>query len=237
MTMTETFTATTITRQKVAKTIDHSLLKPELTVADVLAGCAIAAAYDVASVCCRPIDVIRCRDALVGTDVLVGTVIGFPHGSNLTVVKVFEAERAIEDGAVELDMVLPIGMLRSGEDTYVGDDIAAVVEVATAAGAIVKVILENAFLTDDEKVRGCLISEAAGAAFVKTSTGYAPSGATLDDIRLMRATVSPAVKVKAAGGVRTLDALIDCINAGIDRCGSTVTAAVLDDLAARQGRS
>ena len=205
--------------------------------ADVLAGCEIAATYDVASVCCRPIDVVRCSKALSGTDVLVGTVIGFPHGSNLTVVKVFEAERAIEDGAVELDMVLPIGMLRSAEDAYVGDDIAAVVEVAMAGGVIVKVILENAYLTDDEKVRGCRISEAAGAAYVKTSTGYAPSGATLDDIRLMRATVSPQVKVKAAGGVRTLDALIDCINAGIDRCGSTVTAAVLDDLAARQGRS
>ncbi len=235
MTVTESWTVATIPTRKVAKTIDHSLLKPELTVADVLAGCEIAAAYDVASVCCRPIDVARCRDALTGTDVLVGTVIGFPHGSNLSVVKVFEAERAMEDGAVELDMVLPIGMLRSGEDGYVSDDVAAVVAVATAGGAIVKVILENAFLTDDEKVRGCLISEAAGARYVKTSTGYAASGATLDDIRLMRATVSPDVKVKAAGGVRTLDALIDCINAGIDRCGSTVTAAVLDDLAARQG--
>jgi deoxyribose-phosphate aldolase len=117
------------------------------------------------------------------------------------------------------------------------DDIAAVVEAATAGGATVKVILENAYLTDDEKVRGCLISEQAGARYVKTSTGYAASGATLEDIRLMRATVSPAVKVKAAGGVRTLDALIDCINAGIDRCGSTVTAVVLDDLAARQGRA
>ena len=147
------YTVETITVERVAKTIDHSLLKPELTVADVLDGCAVAAAYDVASVCCRPLDVVRCRDALAGTDVLVGTVIGFPHGSHLTATKVFEAERAIEDGAVELDMVLAIGMLRSGEVGYVGDDIAAVVAAAGDA-AIVKVILENAYLSDDEKVAG-----------------------------------------------------------------------------------
>jgi deoxyribose-phosphate aldolase len=234
MTITETYTIETITEQRVAKTIDHSLLKPELTVDDVLAGCAIAARYHVASVCCRPIDVERCRDALAGTDVLVSTVIGFPHGSNLTATKVFEAEKAIEHGAVELDMVLQIGLLRSGLADAVHDDIAAVVAAAGDA-AIVKVILENVFLTDDEKVAGCRVAEAAGAAYVKTSTGYASGGATLDDLRLMRATVSPHVKVKAAGGVRTLDALIDCINVGIDRCGATATAAIIDDLRARTG--
>jgi deoxyribose-phosphate aldolase len=233
MTTTETYTVETISEERVAKTIDHSLLKPELTVADVLAGCEVAAAYDVASVCCRPIDVERCRHALAGTDVLVGTVIGFPHGSNLTATKVFEAERAIEQGAVELDMVLQIGLLRSGLVDTVRDDIVAVVEAAREA-AIVKVILENAYLTDDEKVAGCRAAEEAGAHYVKTSTGYAPSGATLDDLRLMRATVSPHVKVKAAGGVRTLDALIDCLNAGIDRCGATATAAIIDDLRARR---
>ena len=233
MTITETFTAETITEQRIAKTIDHSLLKPELTVDDVLAGCAIAATYDVASVCCRPIDVERCRDALAGTNVLVSTVIGFPHGSNLTATKVFEAQRAIEQGAVELDMVLQIGLLRSGLVDAVRDDIAAVVDAAGEA-AIIKVILENVFLTDDEKVTGCRLAEEAGAAYVKTSTGYAAGGATLDDLRLMRATVSPHIKVKAAGGVRTLDALIDCINVGIDRCGATATAAIIDDLRARQ---
>lgn len=233
MTITEPYTAETITVERVAKTIDHSLLKPELTVAEVLAGCEVAATYDVASVCCRPLDVERCREALDGTEVLVGTVIGFPHGSNLTVTKVFEARQAIEQGAVELDMVLAIGMLRSGELGYVRDDIAAVVEAAGDA-AIVKVILENAYLTDDEKVAGSRLVEEAGAAYVKTSTGYAPTGATLDDLRLMRATVSPRVKVKAAGGVRTLDALIDCLNVGIDRCGATATAAIIDDLRARQ---
>ena len=145
----------------------------------------------------------------------------------------FEAERAIEQGAVELDMVLQSGCCGRVIDA-VSDDIAAVVSVAGDA-AIVKVILENVFLTDDQKVAGCRAAEAAGAAYVKTSTGYASGGATLDDLRLMRATVSPHIKVKAAGGVRTLDALIDCINVGIDRCGATVTATIIDDLRARQG--
>ena len=233
MALTDQFTVETVTVRHVAKTIDHSLLKPELTIRDVLAGCELAARYDVASVCCRPLDVLRCSDALPGTDVAVGTVVGFPHGSNLTKTKVFEAQQAMEQGAVELDMVIAIGMLRSGEVGYVRDDIAAVVEAA-GEDAIVKVILENAFLTDDEKVTGCKLVEEAGAAYVKTSTGYAPSGATLEDLRLMRRTVSPAIKVKAAGGVRTLDALIDCLNAGIDRCGATATATIIDDLRARQ---
>ena len=234
MTAAEQLTAETITVERVAKTIDHSLLRPELTVDEVLAGCDLAARYDVASVCCRPIDVSRCVERLAGTDVVVGTVIGFPHGSNLTATKVFEAQRALEQGAVELDMVLQIGLLRSGLTDDVRADIAAVV-AAAGDGALVKVILENAYLTDDEKVTGCRLAEDAGAAYVKTSTGYAPSGATLDDLRLMRATVSPQIKVKAAGGVRTLDALIDCINAGIDRCGATATATIIDDLRSRQG--
>jgi len=233
MSLTDQYTVETVTVRQIAKTIDHSLLKPELTVAEVLAGCELAARYDVASVCCRPLDVLRCNDALRGTDVAVGTVVGFPHGANLTRTKVFEARQAMDEGAVELDMVIAIGMLRSGELGYVRDDIAAVVDAAGDA-AIVKVILENAFLTDEEKVTGCTLVEVAGAAYVKTSTGYAPTGATLDDLRLMRATVSPAVKIKAAGGVRTLEALIDCLNAGIDRCGATATAAIIDDLRARQ---
>jgi deoxyribose-phosphate aldolase len=234
VTAAEQLTAETITVERVAKTIDHSLLRPELTVDEVLAGCDLAARYDVASVCCRPIDVSRCVERLAATDVVVGTVIGFPHGSNLTATKVFEAQRALEQGAVELDMVLQIGLLRSGLTDDVRADIAAVV-AAAGDGALVKVILENTYLTDDEKVTGCRLAEDAGAAYVKTSTGYAPSGATLDDLRLMRATVSPHVKVKAAGGVRTLDALIDCINAGIDRCGATATATIIDDLRSRQG--
>jgi deoxyribose-phosphate aldolase len=227
------YDAATIPVATVAKSIDHALLRPELTVDEVLAGCDVAASYEVAAVCCRPVDVRRCADSLAGTDVAVGTVIGFPHGSHRTEVKVFEAVRAIEDGAVELDMVLPIGMLRSGRLDDVRDDIAAVVDAAASA-AIVKVILENSYLTDDEKVEGCRLAEAAGAAYVKTSTGFAPGGATIADLRLMRAAVSNRVKVKAAGGIRTLDMLIDCLNAGADRCGASATAEIIDDLRARQ---
>jgi deoxyribose-phosphate aldolase len=234
--MTDRWTVDTITEEKVAKTIDHSLLRPELTVDEVLAGCELAAAYQVASVCCRPLDVGRCRDALAGSGVLVGTVVGFPHGASTTAVKAFEAERALDEGAVELDMVLPIGWLRSGEDDEVREDIAAVVDVAHPRGAVVKVILENAYLTDEQKVRGCRLSEKAGADFVKTSTGFAPSGSTMDDLRLMRASVSDRVRVKAAGGIRTLDLLVEGLNVGMDRCGATATAAIIDDLRRRQGR-
>jgi deoxyribose-phosphate aldolase len=233
--MPDRWTVETITEEKVAKTIDHSLLRPELTLDEVLAGCELAAAYRVASVCCRPLDVGRCRDALAGSGVLVGTVVGFPHGSSTSAVKAFEAERALDEGAAELDMVLPIGWLRSGEDAYVQDDIAAVVATARPRGAVVKVILENAYLTDEQKVRGCQLSEKAGADFVKTSTGYAPSGATMDDLRLMRASVSERVRIKAAGGIRTLDLLIEGLNAGMDRCGATATAAIIDELRARKG--
>jgi deoxyribose-phosphate aldolase len=233
--MTDRWTVDNITEEKVAKTIDHSLLKPELTVDEVLAGCELAASYAVASVCCRPLDVALCRDALAGGGVAVGTVVGFPHGASTSAVKAAEAKRALDDGAVELDMVLPIGWLRSGEDDYVHDDIAAVVAVARPRGAIVKVILENAYLSHEQKVRGCQLSEKAGADYVKTSTGYAPSGSTMDDLRLMRASVSDRVKVKAAGGIRTLDLLIEGLNAGMDRCGATATATIIDDLRRRKG--
>jgi deoxyribose-phosphate aldolase len=164
----------------------------------------------------------------------VGTTIGFPHGNHVTDIKVAEARRALADGATELDMVLRIGALKSGRDADVQADIAAVVEIAHDAGAIVKVIFENAYLTDDEKVRACRLTEAAGGDFVKTSTGFAPSGATLDDLRLMRANTSPHIQVKAAGGVRTLDALLEVMAVGVTRCGATATAAMLDDFKARK---
>jgi deoxyribose-phosphate aldolase len=233
--MPDPWTVETITVEKVAKTIDHSLLRPELTLDEVLAGCDLAAAYQVASVCCRPLDVGQCRDALEGSGVLVGTVVGFPHGASTTAIKAAEAELALDDGAAELDMVLPIGWLRSKKDAYVQDDIAAVVAVAHDRDAVVKVILENAYLTDEEKVRGCQLAEQAGADYVKTSTGYAPSGSTMDDLRLMRASVSERVKIKAAGGIRTLDLLIEGLNAGMDRCGATATATIIDDLRRRKG--
>ncbi len=199
------------------------------------AGCRLAAKYDVASVCVRPADVTRAKAILDGTDVKVGTTIGFPHGNHATETKVFEARRALADGATELDMVLQIGALKSGRDQEVEDDIRAVVEVAHAAGAIVKVIFENAYLTDDEKIRACRLTEAAGGDFVKTSTGFAPSGATHDDLRLMRANTSPHVQVKAAGGVRTLDALLDVMELGVTRIGATATEAMILRLPGAQG--
>jgi deoxyribose-phosphate aldolase len=232
--MTTQFSLDTLTYEQVAKTIDHSLLKPELTEAEVVAGCKLALEYHVASVCVKPADVPIAVEILKGSDVKVGTVISFPHGNSATATKVFESHLAIEQGAEELDMVINIGRLRSGNYDYVRDDIAAVVQEAHAHHAIVKVILENAYLTHDEKVRAYQIVEQAGGDYVKTSTGFAPSGSTLEDLRLMRATVSPSVHVKAAGGVRTLDALIDAMNAGATRIGATATKVILDDFKARK---
>jgi len=229
-----TLSIETLTERDIAKTIDHSLLRPELDDAFVEDGCRLAARYDVASVCVRPADVLRAKAILDGTDVAVGTTIGFPHGNHLTATKVFEARQALADGATELDMVIQIGALKAGRDADVQADIAAVVEVAHAAGAIVKVIFENAYLTDNEKIRACHLTEAAGAEFVKTSTGFAPTGATHDDLRLMRANTSTRVQVKAAGGVRTLDALLDVMALGVTRVGATATAAIIDDFRARK---
>jgi deoxyribose-phosphate aldolase len=224
----------TLTERDIAKTIDHSLLRPELDDAFVEDGCRLAAKYDVASVCVRPADVLRATAILGGTDVAVGTTIGFPHGNHLTAVKVFEAERALAQGATELDMVIQIGALKSRRDSDVKDDIRAVVDVAHASGALVKVIFENAYLTDDEKIRACRLTEAAGGDFVKTSTGFAPSGATHEDLRLMRANTSPHVRVKAAGGVRTLDALLAVMELGVTRIGATATETIIQDFRARK---
>jgi deoxyribose-phosphate aldolase len=230
--MTSLFDA--LTYEDVAKTIDHSLLRPELDDQFIADGCRLAAEYQVASVCCRPADVPRAVDLLAGTGVAVGTVIGFPHGGTTTEVKVFEAQQALRSGATELDMVINIGALRSGRDAYVKEDIAAVVAVAHAARAIVKVIFENAYLDDDQKVRACKLSEAAGADFVKTSTGFAATGATHEDLALMRRSVSPHIGVKAAGGVRTLDGLLAVMKLGVTRVGATQTAAILDEFRSRK---
>src|SRR3954452_20728751 len=223
-----------LTERDIAKTIDHSLLRPELDDAFVEDGCRLARKYDVASVCVRPADVKRAKLILDGSDVAVGTTIGFPHGNHRTDTKVFEAKRALEDGATELDMVIEIGALKSGRDADVEADIRAVVEVAHGSGAIVKVIFENAYLTDSEKVRACRLTESAGGDFVKTSTGFAPSGATHDDLRLMRANTSPHIGVKAAGGVRTLDALLAVMELGVTRIGATATETIVLDFRARK---
>jgi deoxyribose-phosphate aldolase len=220
--------------KKVAKTIDHSTLGPAMTLDEVKAGCEVALKYDVASVCCKPADVKFVADVLKGSDVLVGTVVGFPHGSSTTASKVFETKEAIANGAVEIDVVINIGHLKSGKTKEVQDEIAAV--VVAAAGKQVKVILENAYLTDEEKIVACKLVEAAGADYVKTSTGFAPTGATLADVKLMRATCSAKVKVKSAGGVKSLDQLLEFLDAGIDRSGSSSTASILDEFIAKYGR-
>jgi deoxyribose-phosphate aldolase len=227
-------TIESLTERDIAKTIDHSLLKPELDDVFIEDGCRLAAEYDVASVCVPPVHVRRAAALLERTDVKVGTVVGFPHGYATTETKVAETRQALADGAAEIDMVLQIGALKSGRDADVQFDIAAVVEVAHADDAMVKVIFENAYLTDDEKIRACHLTEAAGADFVKTSTGFAPGGATHDDLRLMRANTSPHIQVKAAGGVRTLDALLDVMALGVTRIGATATKTIIDDFRDRK---
>ena len=221
------------TLHQVAKTIDHALLRPEMSRDEVIAGCAVAKKYDVASVCCKPADVALCAKELAGSDVLVGTVVGFPHGSSTTATKVFETKDAIANGTVEIDVVINIGWLKSGMYQEVQDEIAAVVQAA--APHHVKVILENAYLTKEEIVTACKLVEAAGGHYVKTSTGFAPTGATLEDVKLMRASVSPKVHVKSAGGVKTLDALLSYMDAGVTRSGASGTAAMLDEFVTRFG--
>jgi len=223
-----------LTYAEIAKTIDHSLLRPDLDLDTVAEGVRLAVRYDVASATVRPADVALAAELVAGTRVLVSTVVGFPHGSSTTATKAFEAERALDDGAHELDMVLNIARLRSGRDDEVRGEIATIVELAAGRGAIVKVILENAYLTDEQKVLGCRLAEEAGAHFVKTSTGFAPTGATLEDLALMRATVSPHVQVKAAGGIRTLDALLHVLSIGVTRVGATATETMLEDYKARK---
>lgn len=218
----------TPTLESIAALIDHAILRPELTDADVAAELELAGRWDVFSVCVRPSDVARSVSRLAGTRVATGTVIGFPHGSTSTAAKIAESRRALEDGASELDMVLHIGRLRSGDLAAVADDIAAV--VGAAEGRVVKVILETAYLTDEQVVAGSKAAEAAGASFVKTSTGFAGGGATLHALRLMRDAVSPAVRIKASGGVRGLDTLLAMRAIGVDRFGTSATDAILTDV-------
>jgi deoxyribose-phosphate aldolase len=216
----------TLTQPQLAKMIDHSLLHPQITDQDVDEGCALARRYNVASVCVKPCHVVLAKSLLVGSDLAVGVVIGFPHGGATMASKVFEAREAIECGATELDMVINIGKLRSGAVDYVQEEIWQI--VSAAQDCLVKVILENAYLDHDQKVAVCQAAEAAGADFVKTSTGYAPTGSTVEDIQLMRATVTSKVQIKAAGGIRTLEAFYAAVDAGATRVGATATAAILD---------
>jgi deoxyribose-phosphate aldolase len=211
----------------IAGLIDHTLLKPEATPAQVETLCAEAARFRFASVCVNPGFVPLCARLLKGSPVAVCTVIGFPLGATTTKAKVFEAAQAAANGARELDMVIPIGRLKAGELREVAEDIAAVVEAGHAAGALVKVIIETSLLSDEEKVAACLLAARAGADFVKTSTGFAGGGATAADVALMRRTVGPEVGVKASGGVRTLADAQAMVAAGADRIGASAGVAIV----------
>lgn len=214
----------------IAKMIDHSLLNPALTVDELEQGIRLALEYDVASVCIMPFYLKRCAELLAGTGVRASTTIGFPHGGHTTAIKVAETARALDDGGEELDMVVNVSKVRSGDWDYVRDDVGAVIALVHDRGQKVKVIFENAYLDDSQKVRLCEICGELGADWVKTSTGYAPGGATLDDLRLMRRHSPPHVQVKAAGGVRTLDALLEVRALGVTRVGATRTREILEEV-------
>jgi len=223
------------TYEQIAKMIDHSLLNPTLTEEDLERGCAVARDYRVASACIMPYYLKRCAAILAGSGVKPSTTIGFPHGGHTTMVKVAEALQAIRDGGEELDMVINISQALSGDWSYVRSDIAAVVDVAHEQGAKVKVIFENFYLNDYQKIRLCEICGELNADWVKTSTGYAGGGATDADLRLMRAHSPAHVQVKAAAGVRTLDRLLEVRALGVTRAGATQTVAMLEECKRRLG--
>jgi deoxyribose-phosphate aldolase len=225
---------TMITAKDIASMIDHSMLQPYMTNAEVGRGCEVALRYHTASVCARPDDMATVVRELKGSGIPACTVIGFPHGSVRADVKLYEAQRALDEGVEELDMVINIGRLRAGEDGYVRDDIAAIVNAAHSANAIVKVILENCFLTREEIERACRICCDVHADFVKTSTGYGKYGAKLRDLIVMRDSITPDVRIKAAGGIRTLDMALLCRHIGCSRCGASATEAIMQETLRRE---
>ena len=220
--------------RSLANMIDHTLLKPDTTSDKIAQLCFEARKYHFASVCVNPTHVKLCADLLRGSDVKVCTVIGFPLGATSTEVKVFETRNALENGASEIDMVINIGALKAGESELVARDIRGVVEVAHAANALVKVIIETALLTDEEKVIACLLAKEAGADYVKTSTGFSGGGATVHDIELMRRTVGPNIGVKASGGIHTHEAAEALVAAGATRIGASAGVKIIQASAPEQ---
>ncbi len=218
-----------------AKMIDHSLLNPTMDHRQLEEGCQLALAYDVASVCIMPYYLKRCAEILTGSTVQPSTTIGFPHGGHTSEIKRAEAERAVEDGCQELDMVVNISQVLSGAWDAVQEDIAGVIDIAHAAGRKVKVIFENCYLKDEQKIQLCQICTELKADWVKTSTGYGTSGATIEDLQLMIANVGPGVQVKAAGGVRDFPTLKQVRALGVTRCGASRTQAMMDEARAELG--
>lgn len=232
--------------KELAKMIDHSILHPTMTEENLINECEVAKKYDVASVCVKPYVVTKAVDLLKGSDVLVGCVIGFPSGNSATEVKVFEAEKACQDGAVEIDMVINIAKALEGDWDYVENEIDDVTKTCHKYGAIVKVIFETDYVTKPaDIVKLCQICTKVGADYVKTSSGfgfvkgndgkYSYEGATIPNLKLMKESIGPDVKVKAAGGVRNLDQLLAVQEAGCSRCGATATIAMMDEAIARFG--
>ena len=217
-----------LTAEKLAKTIDHAMLRPNLTRDDIKKGCELALRYKVAAVCVNPYYVDLCVDILKGSGVKVSAVVAFPFGQSIPEVKAAEAKYAIEKGAEELDMVINVAALKNGDHRYVVDDIRKVVEVSR--GALVKVILENCYLTDDEKIKACRLAEEAGAHYVKTSTGFGSDGAKVEDVKLMYKTVGPRLGIKAAGGIRSLNKAIDMLKAGATRLGVSATEKIMEEM-------
>lgn len=217
------------TYDDISRMIDHSLLKPTLTFVDFEAGCRMAVVYKTGSVCIQPHYLKRCAEILKGSGVKASTVIGFPHGGHTTSSKMAEAEQALADGGEELDLVCNISRVLSGDWDYVKAELKSVIELTHAAGQKVKVIFENCYLDEAQKIRLCEICTEVNADWVKTSTGYGTGGATMDDLRLMRKHSGSAVQVKAAGGVRDMDALLQCREIGVTRIGASVTQALLDE--------
>jgi deoxyribose-phosphate aldolase len=218
---------------ELAKMIDHSLLKPTMTESELAAGCRLAVEYDVASVCIMPYYLGRCAELLRGTSVLPTTTVGFPHGGQSSRVKQLEAEQALADGARELDMVVNISQVLSGDWDAVRTDILAVLQPTHARGQKLKVIFENCYLSDAQKIRLCEICGELSVDWVKTSTGFGSSGATIEDLRLMRKHSPAHVQVKAAGGVATLEMLLKVRETGATRSGCSKTAEVLSELRSR----
>ncbi|QDT92915.1 deoxyribose-phosphate aldolase [Gimesia algae] len=214
--------------KKISKMIDHSLLSPILTVPELEAGCQLALAYDVASVCIMPFYLKRCAEILEHSTVHPSTTIGFPHGGHTVVMKQREAEQAILDGCEELDMVVNLSRVLSGDWKYVENEIGAITRIAHQSGQKIKVIFENCYLTEDQKIRLCRICASLRVDWVKTSTGYGTGGVTLDDLKLMRAHSPDRVQIKAAGGIRTLDQLLEVRDLGVSRVGASATRVILD---------
>lgn len=217
----------------VAKLLDHALLKPSLTDAELEAGCVLGRDYGVASVCIVPHGLARCAAVLAGSDVQPSTTIGFPHGTSTTAIKLAEAERALHDGGTELDVLVNVGKVLSRDYGYVENEIATLLALTRGAGQKLKVIFENCYLEREHKLRLCELCSQLEVDWVKTSTGFGPSGATLSDLELMLDNTPPHVLVKASGGIRTLDQVLEIKALGVSRIGTSSTQGILDELLAR----